>query len=272
MVIAALAILILTGRFVSNGKRGITVFSGSAFKPPMEDLAEKFTEKTGIPVTVNYGGSGSLLSQLIISRSGDVYIPGSNDFMERARRKGIIDHGSITILAYLVPVIAVGKGNPKKITALEDLLRQDVRAAIGDPGSVCVGLYAVEVFDLAGLSKKIRRHLKTYATSCEHTANLLVMNSVDAVVGWDVFDDWNPGHIETLPIDRRYVKRAAYIGAARTSFSRNPEHAGKFLSFLESPEAKNIIKQRGYLVTMEDVRARYGDVIAGGNYTPGPEW
>ncbi len=68
--------------------KSLTAFVGSASKPPMEEAIKAFEEKTGIAVYANYGGSGAMLSQIELSKSGDLYIPGSPDYIVKAERKG----------------------------------------------------------------------------------------------------------------------------------------------------------------------------------------
>lgn len=65
----------------------ISAFCGAASKPAMEEAAEIFEEKTGIKVDLHFSGSGTTLSQTKISRRGDLYIPGTPDYMVRTERK-----------------------------------------------------------------------------------------------------------------------------------------------------------------------------------------
>ncbi|MCK4509384.1 MAG: substrate-binding domain-containing protein, partial [Desulfuromonadales bacterium] len=127
----------------SEPARTVMVFAGSASQPPLEEAALSFKRKHGIQVSLHLGGSGAMLSQIRLTGLGDLYIPGSPDYMVKARELDLID-GEETRLAYLVPAILVAKGNPQQIMTLNDLTRPDVRVGIADPGSVCVGLYAVE--------------------------------------------------------------------------------------------------------------------------------
>ena len=87
------------------------VFAGAASIPPLDEAAEAFKKQTGIQVYCTYGGSGTVLSQMELSKTGDLYIPGSPDYIPKAERKQVTDPGSTRIIAYLVPVIAVQKGN-----------------------------------------------------------------------------------------------------------------------------------------------------------------
>src|SRR4030042_1715503 len=136
--------------FIQNAEsasKRILVFAGAASKPATEEGAQIFKEISGIPVDVVFGGSGFILSQMKLTRRGDLYFPGSSDFMELAKKEGLVFPESEKILVYLIPAINVQKGNPKKIYSLKDLSKKGIRVAIANPEMVCVGTYAVEIIE-----------------------------------------------------------------------------------------------------------------------------
>ena len=255
-----------------KGKPYIEVFAGSASKPALDEIAVNYEKSTGVEVRRVYGGSGSVLSSMILSGRGDIYIPGSHDFMELAVEKGIADRGSIKILAYLVPVIAVQKGNPKGIAHMKDLLRPGITFAIGDPRTVCVGLYAVEIFDMAGISKDARKLVSTYAENCEKTATLVAFKAVDAVIGWDVFGEWNRNEVDVVEIDKKYLKRAAYIPAAVVNHSQKKDAALRFMEYAASEKGKGVYGKLGYIVSDHELKSRHGSLSIGGSYTLNDLW
>src|SRR5512135_2979348 len=83
----------------------ILVYAGAASKPATEELVKGFKEKTGIAVDVIFGGSGFVLSQMKLSKKGDLYFPGSSDFMELAKKEGLVFPESEKIVVYLVSAI-----------------------------------------------------------------------------------------------------------------------------------------------------------------------
>jgi len=129
----------------------ITAFCGSASKPAMEEAAKAFGEKTGIKVELNFGGSVNMLSQMKLSKSGDLYIPGSPDYMLKAEKDGIIDNNTVN--------------NPENIKTLSDLAKPGIKMGFGDPETVCVGLYAYEILEYNNLLGEVQKNktIVTYA-------------------------------------------------------------------------------------------------------------
>ena len=150
--------LLITSSFsgCSGDGNSITAFAGSASKPALEEAARVFEEETGIKVYLTFGGSGTMLSQLEIAREGDLYIPGSPDYMLKAEDEGVIYPDSIVEIAYLVPAILVQEGNPSNIQSLADLAQPGIEVGVGAPETVCVGLYAYEILEYNGLLDEIQ--------------------------------------------------------------------------------------------------------------------
>ena len=244
----------------------ITAFVGSASKPAMEEAAQAFEKETGIKVYLNFGGSGTMLSQMKISRSGDLYIPGSPDYMIIAERDGVVDPETVRIISYLVPAILVQKGNPKNISTLADLTKSGIEVGIGNPEAVCIGLYAVEVLDDNKLLEEVGNNTITYAESCSKLASLISLNSIDAVLGWRVFSYWRPDKIDVVYFSPEQVSRLAYIPAAISKSTENRESAGKFIEFLVSLQGQRIFSKWGYIVTEDEVRKYAPDAEIGGEY------
>jgi len=227
--------------------KSLLVFAGAAAKPPLEEIAKLYEQKYGVKVECTFGGSGTLLSQMILARRGDVYIPGSDDFMDTAEKKGAVAKGKRKLVCYLMASICVQKGNPKGIRRLEDLARPGLRVGIAQPEAVCLGDVALEVFRITGLKEKIWPNIVTQAASCEQTATILKLKQVDAVIGWDVFAKWHPDDIQILPLPKA-AQRWRYIPAAVTKFATDPVEAQRFVNFVCSKTGKAIFKKYGYTI------------------------
>ncbi|MBS7611577.1 molybdate ABC transporter substrate-binding protein [Candidatus Bathyarchaeota archaeon] len=234
--------------------RKIRVFFGAAAEIPEQEVVELFEEKYGISVIATFGGSGVILSSMKIAKTGDLYVPGSQDYMEKAVKDGVIKKDTITIIAYLVPAIIVPKGNPKNITCLEDLAKPGVSIGLADPETVCVGGYAVDLLEYNGLWEKVKPNVVVYVDSCLKVANLPVVKSVDAVIGWHVFYYWNPNATDIIWIEPEKIPKIAYISAALTIYVEDEDAAKKFLEFLTSDESKEIFRKYNYFATVEEAK------------------
>ena len=252
------------------------VFAGAASKPPTEEAAKAFEKKTGTKVYLTFGGSGFVLSQMTLAKKGDIYFPGSSDYMELAKRKGLVLPETEKSVVYLVPAINVQKGNPKMIKSLKDLTQPGLRVAIANPEGVCVGLYAVEIIERnlkPDEKAALRKNLVNYTESCEKTATAISLKAADAVIGWRVFQYWDPQRIQTIPLKKEEIPRIGYIPIAISKFTTNRGLAQSFIDFILSDEGQAIFKKYHYFMTPEEAFAWIGEKKpVGGEYAVPVEW
>jgi len=223
----------------------LLVFAGAASKPVLDEAAVAIRQELGVRLVFSYGGSGAVLTQMELARKGDLYIPGSHDWMERAVMRKLVDPTTRVDFVYLRPALLVRAGNPKRIQKLADLGREDVKAVIADPRTVCVGEYGLKVLQRSGLAEVLFPRLGR-AASCEAVANLLATASVDAVLGWDVFEHWFPGQIEEVPLPSELVEGQATIPGAVAVFSQHRKEAQAVLLWLGGPAGKAVWRKYGY--------------------------
>jgi molybdate transport system substrate-binding protein len=250
----------------------LELFVGSATKPATEEAVQLFEEKYGVSVDLHFGGSGAVLSQMKLTERGDLYFPGSSDFMEEAKRQGLVLPETEQRVVYLVPAINVQKGNPKNIRSLEDLARPGLKVAIADPETVCVGLYAVEVLEKTGLAEAVRPNIVTHTESCAKTARVIALRNVDAVIGWRVFQYWAPEEIETVYLEPEQVPRIGYVPIAVSTFSKQSELAQRFIDFITSDEARDVYRRWNYLTMVEEARQFAPEAEVGGEWELPEGW
>src|SRR5215472_18914658 len=148
VVVLAALIGLLVWNPQQTDKRPLFVYCAAGIRPPVEAAAREYEKKYGVRIQLTYGGSDSLLSNLEVSHRGDLYIPADDDYMDRAREKGLVDE-SIP-LARMTGVLAVRPGNPKKLYTLKDLLNKDVKLALANPRVAAIGLLTKRALEKAG--------------------------------------------------------------------------------------------------------------------------
>lgn len=256
--------------------KALTIFVGAASKPATEAAIKLFEKETGVAVDVSFGGSGFVLSQMVLAQKGDIYFPGSSDYMEKAKKEGYVYPNTEKVVVYLVPGINVQKGNPKNIKTLKDLTRPGIKVAIANPQGVCVGAYAVEIIEnsfLPAERKKFLRNLINYTGSCSKTASAISLKAVDAVIGWRVFEYWDPDRIETIPLQPSEISRIGYIPIAISTFTKQRKLAQEFIDFMLSDKIKAIFRKYNYFMTPEEAVAWIGEEKpVGGVYKVPPVW
>ncbi|MFH1662976.1 MAG: molybdate ABC transporter substrate-binding protein [Chloroflexota bacterium] len=256
-VILALPILIIMLLPViscSQENYNLNIFAAAGAKAAIDDVCQRYEEQCDTEAIATYGGGGEVLSQMILDKSGDVYIAPEQSFMEKAVTEGVVDAETIRSVAYMIPVIAVKKGNPQNIISLADLAKSGLQVAISRPETTLVGKYALEIFDEAGLTAAIEPNIVTYAANPNTLLTMLVMGEVDAIITWHYYAYLNPDKIENVSIPPEQVTGIAEMQIAVSMYSKNPEAAQEYVDFAASDEGKAVFAEHSYIVDEEEVR------------------
>ncbi|MFA5332778.1 MAG: molybdate ABC transporter substrate-binding protein [Methanoregula sp.] len=219
----------------------LLVYSGAGLKSAMEDVGKAFTGKYGITIQYNYGGSGTLISQMNLTRKGDVFIPGSTTEYATAKSQGLV--GNYQMVAYHVPVIAVQKGNPKGITAIKDFANPGLKIALGDANATAIGKAGAKMFKNLNITAAVEKNVVTRTPTINELT--VIMNTGQADVSLLTLDQINPEKMNaiTIPVKDNVV---LIVPVGVTTFTKNPENAQKFADFVASDEGKAIFVKHGF--------------------------
>ena len=254
VVVGVLAALVFTGLSCSSPQGDtLTVFAAAGVKPPLDEICQKYGRQHNNYVDINYGGGGEVLNQMMLSRSGDIYIAPEQSFMETAREKQAIDPQTIRSVAYMIPVIAVPEGNPGNISTLDDLARPGIQVAVTRAETTLLGKYAPEIFDKAGLGEKIGKNIVTEAARPDNILTMLIMGQADAGIIWHFYGSQAPDEIDIIFLPPEELTGIGEIQAAVSTYCENEQEALKFIDFITSAEGKEVFKDLGYIVDVKEV-------------------
>lgn len=191
VVILALLGFVLVDMGGSSSKPGsgqdqLFLFCAAGIRPPVEQIVEDYQREHGVSVQLQYGGSNTLLSQLEVGQTGDLYIAADESYITRAQEKGLAVEA--LPLATQRPVIAVPPGNPKNIAGIDDLLREDVSVALANPDQAAVGKKTRDLLKSSGHWEDLQAHVTkkgVFNPTVPEVANAVQTGSVDAGIIWD---------------------------------------------------------------------------------------
>ncbi|MBI1387638.1 MAG: molybdate ABC transporter substrate-binding protein [bacterium] len=234
-----------------DAKQSALVFYCAAgMKPPVEAIRESYEKEYGVPVLIQYGGSGTLLSNLSVAKQGDLYLAADETYITQGKEKGLIDE-TISV-AYLTPVIAVAKGNPKEIHGVDDLSRDNVALALANPDAASVGRTVKSLLTQSGDWETIQAHCKVFKPTVNDIANDIKIGSVDAGVVWDAVAAQYP-ELETVHAPELDAGRMR-INIGVLSFTEQPTAALRFARYLTARDkGLKIFQSMGYEVVEGDV-------------------
>ena len=121
----------------SAAPQPLVVFCAASNQAVFEAIRKDYEAEHHVPIQVQYGASQTLLAGLEVSKSGDLYLPADDSYLKIAADRKLT--AEAFPLAQMHAVVAVAKGNPKRIAQWSDLLREDVRLVQASPDGAAIG-------------------------------------------------------------------------------------------------------------------------------------
>ena len=189
--VAMMAVLAALLFWLSRNPQGSTVvtrkplvlFCAAGLKPPVEAVARRYERTYGVPVQIQYGGSGTLLSNIRVSHLGDLFLAADESYIRSARELGLV--AETIPLAIQRPVIVVRRGNPKHIHTLEELQLGGTRFALANPDAASIGRTVRALLSHTGQWAEFERKVAVFKPTVNEVANDVKLGSVDAGIVWD---------------------------------------------------------------------------------------
>ncbi|BEH11490.1 MULTISPECIES: molybdate ABC transporter substrate-binding protein [Geobacter] len=209
-----------------------------------ELTAEYGKKKPGTTFLKNYGASGALAKQIEQGAPADLFISANREWVDYLQNRKLIDEASRCAFAYNSLVFAGTTKQP--VAGMKDLAKLG-KIAIGSPGSVPAGEYAVESFKAAGIDKALEGKL-VMAKDVREAMKYAELAEVDGafVYRTDALLLGKQARI-LFAVPEGLHDRVTYPMALTTSGAGKKE-AVEFLRFLQSAEARKVLEKYGFAV------------------------
>jgi molybdate transport system substrate-binding protein len=249
LVVAALiGVLVFTepGRPTVQGipPATLTVYCAAGLQPPVSEILAAYEASHPVQFQTKFGGSGSLLSEIRVA-GGDLFLAADRIYLAEAEKMKLVSE--IVPIAYQFPVIVVRKGNPRRISGLDDLLKTDVRLSLADPERAAIGKVVRGLLEKDGRWAALWKKAVIQRDTVNQVGNDVKLSAADAGIVWNATAVQYP--------DLEMVRVAAFdrskneIAVGLLSSSKNPAAAKEFLGYLVDPaQGLRVFARHGYEV------------------------
>ena len=249
ILILGLSILLVCGTLIGCGqkqqstakndtdKKTLLIYCAAGVNKPMEEIAKEFEKKYGTKVQYTYANSSELISQMEVSKKGDICVLASKEDYETANKKGLVL--ARKDLVYHVPVIAVPKGNPAGIKTLNDFTKPGVKVILGDSKTSPLGKLASKLFQKQGIESQVKNNIVSTVTTVNEMVTFVSMKKADASIMWEdnALNASKSIDLVQIPKDQNLIK---VVPISVLKSSKDKELSNKFVSFITSSQAKSI--------------------------------
>lgn len=227
---AAIIVLVVMRRPAGEGTASLTVYCAAGLKKPVEAIAAAYREEYGVEVNLQYGGTGTLLSQIEVAKRGDLFIAADDGSLADARKRELVAESLALVVQR--PVLAVKTGNPKAIRTLADLAREDVRLALANPEAASISKVSKRL--LGAEWDRLAAKATVMKPTVTELAADLQLGAVDAAIVWDSVVKQFEG-LEAVDIPE-LSKHRENASAAVLTACQDPTAALRFARYLAAPD------------------------------------
>ena len=220
--------------------KSLLIYCAAGVNNPMNEIGEKFKEKFGADVEFTFANSTEIVSQMEISKKGDLCILGSVEDYKSAKEKNLVKDEKE--LVKHIPAIAVPKGNPANITSLKDFGNSGVKIILGDPQVTPLGKVANKLFEKQGVLEAVKSNTVATFSTVNEVVTFLSLGKGDCSIVWEdnVLNASKDLDLVSIPESENMIKT---VPICTLQSSNESELAEVFMNFTTSDEAKEIFKK-----------------------------
>ena len=219
----------------------VTVFAAASLTESFNTISEQFQHlHPAVRVTLSFGASSSLATQILNGAPADVFASASTTTMQQ-----VVDGRLVTnpqTFARNRMIIVTGPGNPLGIRAVSDLARPGVKVAMCQIHVPC-GIVARQVFAKAGASITP----VTFEADVKSVLTKVLLGEVDAGMVY-VSDARSAGDKVTSVVIPADVNADTTYPIGRLVGSANPEAAQAFIDFVLGDRGAAALARAGFTV------------------------
>jgi molybdate transport system substrate-binding protein len=232
-------------RAPKNSELELTIAAASNLTDAFAEIGPRFTSKTGIPVVFSFGATADLAKQIENGAPFDVFAAADTEHVEQLDNKGLLTPGSRSIYARGRLVMWLPAGSKLKAERIQDITAKPFeRIAIAKPDVAPYGKATVESLQALGIWKDIESRV-IYGQNVSQTKQYVATGNAE--VGFIPLALVKPGEGSYLEVgDELHRPIDQALGIIKESTKQDA--ARQFVDFLLSPEARQLMSQKGYRI------------------------
>lgn len=233
-----------------NSTTEVILLCAASNQAAIEAIRKQYEAECGRRVSVQYGNSQSLLSQLEVSKRGDLFLPADDSFMEFAQEKGLI--AERLPVASMQVGLAVAKGNPKQIKTLSDLTREDVRLVQAAPEAAAVGRITKNHLEKLGKWEGVKHATEAFRSTVSEVATDVILGAADVGIVYDAVLYPFP-ELEFVQVEE-FSKAVSQISIGVSRGTENSPAALHFARYVTAMDrGLQVYREQGFGVGQGDV-------------------
>ena len=231
---------------IPEEKVELTILAAASLTDVCDELKAQFEKQNpSVTISISYGGSGALQTQIEEGAPADVFMSAAMKQMTALDEEGLMDSDSIVQLLENKVVMIVPKESDTGVSSFEDAATDAVTMiGLGEPGSVPVGQYSEEIFESLGILDAVKEKAN-YGSDVRTVLSWVETAAVDCgvVYATDAYTSEDVKIVCEAP-EGSCSKVLYPVGVVAAS--EHPDEAAAWLAFIQSEASMELFESYGF--------------------------
>lgn len=239
----------------------VIVFAASSLTDAFNDIKGQLEKANpNLKITINYGASSALRTQLEQGAKADVFASADQPQMDNAVKAGLVE-GKGTVFVRNRLVVIVAKNNPGKVAKLQDLANSGLKFVTAQK-EVPIGAYTLDALDKMSkdtafgtdFSAKVQANIVSREANVKQVVSKVQLGEADAAIVYatDVTASI-AGQLTTLDIPDQFNTIASYPISPLKAAS-NVTGAKFFVDYLLSAAGQATLHKYNFITSVTSSR------------------
>ncbi len=239
----------------------VKLYCGGGVRGPVSECLAEFEGQTGIKVEAIFGPSGRMFEEACRQHDG-VYLAGDIQYIQETEQQGL--SVARRTVCHVVPVLAVPRGNPKRILQVGDLGKPGVRFYLVDAKHCQQGIMGERLLARQGVTAQaLAANRVAELPEGQTIAGLLSAGKLAAAIIWE-HDAMEMGDGVEILRPPELVAATCPVAVVILRGCRAPTAAERLIEFLVSPAAGKIFTRHGF--SLQPPEAHSAPALAAPDY------
>lgn len=231
---------------IPEEKIELTILAAASLTDVCNELKAQFEkENPSVTISISYGGSGALQTQIEEGAPADVFMSAAMKQMTALDDEELMASDSIVQLLENKVVMIVPKESDTSVSSFEDAATDAVTIiGLGEPGSVPVGQYSEEIFSSLGILDEVKEKAN-YGSDVRTVLSWVETAAVDCgvVYATDAYTSEDVKIVCEAP-EGSCSKVLYPVGVVAAS--EHPDEAAAWLAFIQREASMELFKAYGF--------------------------
>lgn len=212
----------------------LTIAAASNYRLLLDDIVQRFEQAEQVDVSVIYGSSGKLATQIQHGAPYDLYFSANSAYMTRLEQAGELTGRVVTDGYGQLVLLASANSQEPFVRSLETLMKSKV-VAIAQPKHAPFGQAAVSYLKSAGLYEQVSPSL-VYAENVAQVMHMVRSGAADyGFVALSLIEQGTDAaqRMKILPLKDKHLLKQQH---AVIDGTKNTKLAARFSHFTQQPE------------------------------------